>query len=177
MRPLALLFLVACPCRRVPDPVDGVEITDEPAPTPPAPAGQVLEGRFVDARLGFSAPVPEGWSAQVGEDPFPLRVVFTDSVTGTRVEVWSYTEDSLHVRPRAGCAWVFQDSGPYEALRVREPLTVASCRPDDPRAPKVLGVYLLRGGQAWHIEAVYPEGALARGRERAELLYWGMRFE
>ncbi|MCB9745939.1 MAG: hypothetical protein H6740_25415 [Alphaproteobacteria bacterium] len=177
MRLVLGLLLLACWWRRGPDPVESVEITEDEAEAAPAPAGQLLEGRYVDARLGFSAPLLEGWSARVGDDPFPLRVVLTDSATGASLEVWSYAEDEIHPRPRAGCSWVFEDSGPYEALRVREPLTVATCQPEDPRDPKVLGVYVLRSGQAWHLEAVYPEGSLAKGMERVEAVMWGMRFE
>lgn len=147
-----------------------------PAAAPAPPAGEVIDGRFVDLRAEFSVDVPEGWEARPGTDDRPLRVVLVHAATGARVEVWSYEEAEAKPRPRPGCAWTFEDAGPYQSLRVREELRVATCRPHDPREPHVLGMYLARDGRSWHIEVVVPEGQLGGAIEATEPLLTTLRF-
>lgn len=173
MTPFALWLVLAC--HKAP-PVQPAPPPPEPEEAKVAPAGEVIDGRFVDSRAQFSVEVPAGWEVRPGTDDRPLRVVLVHPATGTRVEVWSYEESSATPRPRPGCAWTFEDSGPYQALRVREELLVATCRPHDPRDPHVLGVYLSRDGRSWHIETVVPEGALGVGPEAAEAVLMSMRF-
>ncbi|MCB9758704.1 MAG: hypothetical protein H6739_02595 [Alphaproteobacteria bacterium] len=176
MRRLAVALVLAACRPPAPPPTSGVAEALPAAPEPPRPSGMVSDGRFLDLRTGLVVPVEDGWTVTAGEDQRPLRVRFEDAATGTAVEVWAYEESEIRVRPRAGCDWLFQDEGPYRSLRVAEPLTVATCRPEDPRDPVVMGTYVVRAGYAWHVEVLLPEGAMARGTERAEALLAGMRF-
>lgn len=170
---ILLLTLLACP-KPAPDP-DSALVTEAPPPPIP-PAGTFTEGTFLDVDLPFTVRVPDGWLPRVGNSPDALRVSLTDSVTGVRVEVWAFHEGPLQPRPRAGCTWTFEDTARYRALKVTGDILVATCTPDDPDGPRVLGYYLAHDGVSYHLESVIPEGRLLSGKAAADRIVGTLRY-
>lgn len=158
MIPLLLVSLLGCPKPAEPPP----SLVATPPP-PEAPlAGAVTDGAFRDARLPLVVPLPPEWTARVGLDADPLRVALADPVSGAVVEV--RVADDVVPMGRDGCDWTFVDDAPYRVPGAPGVVRVATCTPLDARAPRVFGVFVLRGGRGWHFEAVVPPGRLLAGR-------------
>ncbi|MFZ5482207.1 MAG: hypothetical protein ACOZNI_35930 [Myxococcota bacterium] len=170
---MILLGLLGCP--KPPEaPPPALEATPREAPAPVVPTGK-LEGRtWVDAR-GFTLEAPDGWTVQAGNEPGALRVALVDPETHVRVEVWAFTEGPLRPRPREGCAWTFEDRARYRAVKVTGDVLAATCTPDVPGGPRVLGYYVAREGVAWHLEAVVPAGELHDGKQAADGVFGTFR--
>lgn len=176
MTVLLFLALAGCPWRGVrPDP-EGPP-TGSPGVPPPAGegvAGQVVDGVFHDASLPLAVPVPPGWTVEVGSARAALRCAFEHVQTDTRVEIWSFPGASSTPRPRAGCAWTFQAEGRFANPFPDRDVRVATCTPDQPDSPLVLGTYLSWEGMSIHAEAIVPRGRLMPGRLAAEELVSGI---
>ena len=113
---LPLLFLaLSCAGCRPKGPVVGAE--SQAPPELPVPAGELVEGRFVDRRWGFSLDLPEGWTAEPGPDAGSLRVRLVDQETGARVELWAFVDLDQQPRPRADCEWTWVGTGRFRVPR------------------------------------------------------------
>lgn len=153
--------LLSCSCKRstVAPPVEPIPV----AATVP-PSGEVIDGRFTDARWGYSMAVPEGWSAEPMRDDGSIRLALNHAATGSRMEVWIFAGQATGFRPRSDCRWTFEDRARYRVRGGSEPLTVGSCTPLEPDGPLVQG-WLLPGPEATaQVELRLPEGALVQGQ-------------
>lgn len=181
-KPLALLSLIGCigaTCDHqpllLPTAAPSRPERVEQAP-PPAPAGSVLDRSYQDGSYPFSVDVGEGWVARPGTTDAALRVVLEHVSTGAQLEVWVFHESPTAPRPRAGCEWSFTDRGSYEQLRAAEARSVATCVPDDPERPLILGTYMVRSALAYHFELEVPPGRLLQARRASEDLLQGVEF-
>jgi hypothetical protein len=138
----------------------------EPPPPPAAPeagtpavepAGTVTEGAWNDV-LGLSMTLPPGWTARPGGRHDALRLVVRGP-SGVRLDVWAIPNSDTP-RPRAGCAWDWQDAGLYRSLPAPQGTRVARCVPTTPSGAHVLGWYARAGSLGWHVELVCPPGTL-----------------
>lgn len=164
---LALLTLGAC--RK---PIADPDLVRDPnAPDPGAvqavAAGSVTGGVWTDARYPYTLRVLEGWELVPGTDGQNPRATVVHGETRARLEVSAIPGGALGPRPRVGCSWSFTDSAHYRALNVN-PVTVATCTPDDPRHARILGYFLVRDGVAYDLEAVLPPGGLLAGKEATD---------
>ncbi len=141
-----------------------------------APAGSVLDQVYQDGSYPFSVHVGEGWVAHPGTAEAALRVELEHVSTTASLEVWVFHESPTAPRPRAGCSWSFSDQGAYELLRAADARSVATCVPDDPERPLVLGTYMVRGALAYHFELEVPPGRLFQARRAADELLQGVAF-
>ena len=140
-----------------------------PAGTPPVrrvaePAGEVVDGRFVDAEGGFSIAGPDGWQVRIGPRTGERRVVLTDPDTGLRVEIWRLPETLAGLAPRPECIWTFDDHGPYRDLPIIDAQTVGTCMPEDPIAPRIQAWLVERGGANWQVELHLPGARMLEAR-------------
>lgn len=176
---VVLPSLPAATCRTpalpAPPPVEAVSPGGASGPEL-ARAGSVHASAYQDGSYPYSVAVEEGWVSRPGAADAALRAVFEHVPTGTRLEVWVFHEAPTHPRPRGGCEWIYADTGAYEALRVPGAGDVATCLPDDPAEPLVLGSYLVRDATAYHFELLVPPGRLIQGRRAADSLLSGVRF-
>lgn len=141
---------------------------------PPALAGAIVDGRFVDARLGMSVPVPEGWRAEPGRVDDATRVVLVEPVGGVRLRVVLGADEWPPAR--ADCSWEFEDAGSYTYGSVTARL--ATCTPHDPGAPRILGWRVdawRAGGPPLLVEAEVPPGQLVTAEEAAAGVLAGVR--
>jgi hypothetical protein len=136
----------------------------------------VLQRSYQDGSYPFSVAVGEGWVARPGTTDAALRVAFEHVSTGAQLEVWVFHESPTAPRPRAGCSWSFNDQGSYEQLRAAEARSVATCVPDDPDRPLILGTYMVRSALAYHFELEVPPGRLLQARRATEDLLQGVEF-
>jgi len=173
MLPLALLAatLGACACHHRSAPSDG-------GPGAPAaafaPAGNIVDGVFTDARYGFHFTVPSDWTASPGRDDAALRLSLLDTLTGTRVELWAFSEPSDSLRRRADCDWTFVDRAAYRGLGQNGLLTTGTCTPHDPTGPRVYGWLLPLSGAVIQAEVHVPPDHLIDGRRRGQGLLRGL---
>jgi len=167
----AALGLAAC-VHRVPAP--NPDLVQAESWAPPALAGAIMDGRFVDALSDMSVPVPDGWRGEPGSVDDATRVVLVDPVGGVRLRV--VVGEGEWPASRADCSWEFEDAGSYTfgALTAR----LATCTPHDPDAPRILGWRI----DAWHsdspplvIEAEVPPGQLVTAEEAAAGVLAGVR--
>lgn len=176
---LALTSCIAATCTEqraweATSPLPGSE--ESVGPHGEAPAGSVLDGYFQDGSYPIGVPVPEGWVAHPGDAQAPLRVVLEHVSTRAKLQIWVFHESPTAPRPLAGCSWSFSDVGTYEALRTAGASEIATCLPDDPSQPLVLGTYVVRQALAYHFELELPPGRLLQGRRAVEPLLRGVRF-
>ena len=138
---------------------------EAPAPAPPA-AGSVEGGVFTDAVFGASMQVPEGWTATPGTADGALRVRM-DGRGGapTRVELWRFEGTTRNPRPRAGCAWTFEDRGPFLGLPAQPDLLIATCTPDHHGEPRVFAWIASGGGAVWQVEVHAPWSRLLEAHD------------
>lgn len=167
-----ILWMWACK-KPVPPPEPVPSLVAPAAVAAPVPAGSVMDGVYVDREWPLSVRVPEGWDVEIGTGD-AVRATFVDPETRVRVE-FSAWRGEAGPRERKGCVWTFEDLAHYRAVRVPEPVTVATCTPDDPKRARVLGWFVGREGVAWSAEAVVPEGVLGPGKEAAERVIAGWR--
>lgn len=169
------LLLLAAACRRN-VPLPPLEPLPPSGPAEAA-AGVIAGGTFEDATWPLKVPIPEGWTARPGQADSPLRLSAEHALTRARVEVFALPAGSVEPPPRAGCAWDFVDTGRYRGLSVTDEVTVATCTPDEPSAPHVFAVLLLRPELTWSLTvSAWPEQMVA-GKEAGEALLRGVRFE
>lgn len=170
---------LACACGHSPSrPTEssGVSGHESTPPAPPPPAGSLVDGRFEDAHLPLSLGVEEGWVANVGRGDGALRLGMEHVATGTRMEVWAFSDGDADLHPRAGCHWTFRDEGAYSTLRVPGPVQVATCTPLEPGGPLVLDTWVEVEGTAFHFETIIPHGRLREGRRAADEILATVRF-
>ncbi len=153
-----------------PDP----ELVQAEAWSPPALAGAVVDGRFVDDRSGLSVPVPEGWRAEPGRVDDATRVVLVEPVGGVRLRVVVAGGDWPPAR--GDCSWEFEDAASYTFGAVTARL--ATCTPRDPDAPRILGWRLdgwRSAAPALVVEAEVPPGQLVTAEDAAAEVLAGVR--
>lgn len=172
--PRWLVLLAACP--RPPGPLEEASPTPTAAVVVPSPAGIVEEGTWRDQEFPVTLAVPEGWVVQPAPRGGVLRVVYQHVATGTRLEVWAWSDGDPTPRPRAGCWWTFDDAGSYETLRIPGPLRVATCTPSRAGDPRVLGTYAVVDGVAYHLEAIVPDGRLVEALPVVDEVLSSVRF-
>lgn len=167
----AAIGLVGC-VHRVPAP--DPDLVQAEAWGPGALAGAIVGGRFVDARLGMSVPVPEGWRAEPGRVDDATRVVLVEPTGGARLRV--VVDGGEWPPARADCSWEFEDAGSYTFGAVTARL--ATCTPHDPDAPRILGWRV----DAWRagsppllVEAEVPPGQLLTAEDAAAGVLAGVR--
>lgn len=140
----------------------------QPAPQPaleqagwdaPVLAGSVVDGRFVDARLLLSVPVPEGWRAEPASIEDATRVVLVDPGGAVRVRVSAMAEGGTGPEPRPDCVWGFEDSG-STSFPALGPVSTATCLPNDPDQPRILGWYAPGADPRVQVEVEAPPGSL-----------------
>ncbi len=59
--------------------------------------------------------------------------------------------------------------GRARALSGVPTLAVATCEPDQPDAPRVLGWYTVCGDRTWHLELLTPAGTLAYALDATQI--------
>lgn len=168
MRAALLLAVLSLGCKPKAGPPPVAE--DELVATPlvVSYAGVVVSGVFQDRDGRFSIAVPDGWSARPGRDDTALRVTLHHAQTGTRVRVWRYPGEALQPRPREGCTWAFQDTGPYRSLRVPGPVGVATCHPDQMDDARDFAWLHASEGTTWSVEVSPPSARLLAGLDAGE---------
>ncbi len=170
---ILLLVLGGCP-RPLPPAALVDDASDDASGAGQVPAGSVQGGIWTDERYPWTLRVPPTWTAQPGVDGGGPRLVLVHAGTGVRVEVSVVPNGAVGPRPRPGCEWTFEDHAGYRAL-VITPLVAATCTPEDARNPRVLGYFLVEGGEAYDLEAVIPPGQLLAGKDAADALWAGFR--
>lgn len=166
-----VLLLGGCP--KPPEPPPPELVVAPPVVELPR-AGVVTDGTYVDGAHGVSLRIPEGAGATVGAEGGPLRLTILHPAA--RVELWAMEGAGLPPRPREDCDWTFEDSARYRALKVTEPVRLATCTPREPDGPRVLAWLIERGGVCYQLAAVIPQGGLAQGRAAADAIAGTMRF-
>jgi len=131
----------------------------------------------MDDHLDFYIEIPAGWRAESGPADGNLRVGMVEVQTGLTVEVWAFGGISTEPRPRGECEWRFQDAGAYRALRISDPVVIATCVPYRPADPRVFGYILIREGWTWQLEVHVPSTVTLDSLERGEAVLrtarWG----
>lgn len=166
-----LALLIAC---RKPVPPQVTPEAEPPAEV--RPSGALGGGMYVDRRWPLVVPVPEGWTAEVGADDAPLRMRAQDPVTGAEVEVYALPEGTTGPLDRPECSWTFQDTGRYRMITTADPITVATCTPEEPTAPHRFAVLVVRPGVVWELDLRAPGTSLAAAVAAGEGLLQGVRF-
>lgn len=168
----AALGLAGCP---KPKP-DTPDLLREPEVAAPSPAGRMADGVYLDGRWPLSVPVPEGWTAQVGVADDEERVSLADPEGDVRVTVAAVAGGEGSPRELPGCDWAFVDQARYRAVRVRDPVVVATCTPEDPNAPRVLAYIVAQEGVVFHVEGHVPNGRLRAGKADLDTIVGRIRF-
>lgn len=150
--------------------------TPAPRPVEVVRAGTVQNGEYLDADWPIRMRVPEGWTATPGARDEPLRLSLREPRTQVGLELRIYADGPVGPRSREGCAWTFETEGHFRAVRVADPVVVATCTPDEPLAPRVLGYYFKRGEAVYALESVLPVGHLIDGKSMADDAVGGVRF-
>lgn len=127
--------------------------------SPPVPAGSVVDGRFVDARLPLSVPVPENWRAEPASIEDATRVVLIDPSGAVRIRVSTMAAGTTGPEPRPDCAWAFEDFG-STAFPALAAVSLATCVPNDPDAARILGWYAPGAEPRIQVEVEAPPGSL-----------------
>ncbi len=155
----AILGCVKHPAPAAPDPA----LLPGAVWTPPVPAGAVVDGRYVDATLGFSVPVPSGWQAEPATETDATRVVLVDGAGLVRIRVSAGGPRPDH----PDCTWSFDDaaSGAWPALG---PVSLSTCMPTDPDGPRVLAWDAAASSPPVRVEADAPPGHLVEAEDSAE---------
>ena len=162
--------LLACTLKKTAPPMIA---TPEDAVEQAPPAGEIIDGRFVDQRLDFSIAAPASWRVEIWPGDGPLRVTLTHD-SGAWVEAWAFAARLTEPAPRGDCSWDFIDDGHY-----RQPLAadlVATCMPDDPLKPRIYASLLYRGSITWQLEQHAPVAALSAGLTVTDALLETVRF-
>jgi hypothetical protein len=171
-------LLVAC--RHHVDPDAAMVTRPGPLPAivlgPPDPAGLLVGDTWRDVDHPFALRPGPSWRIRAGDRTERLRVTFENEALGVRLNAYAISGGDTTPRPRDGCTWTFDDTSRYRALRVTDPVRVATCTPDDPLAARVLGTFVVRDGVAWHFEAVIPAGRLVVGKQASDDLLASVRF-
>lgn len=160
------LWLLACVRAPAPPPPD---MMAEVAWSPPALAGHVVAGRFIDETYGYSLPVPEGWSAQPAAVTDTTRIVLVDAAGAARLRVMVVTDAAPAAR--VDCAWDFDDAAVVSGVAVRR----ATCVPLAVDGPRVLSWTALDSVPMLRLEAEVPQGALFATEAAAAQVLAGVR--
>jgi hypothetical protein len=172
---IGLWLLWGCACRPSPPaapPPTPVETVSEAV----KPAGQVTEGRYDDATFGFGLPIPEGWTATVGEADDPLRLRLEQVTSGAQIELWCFEGQDLTPRPRDGCTWTFQDEAPFRALRTSDAIVGATCTPLDPTVRVAFAYLVALPDGVLQAEVHVPRRALLRAKAEGDQVLSGIRW-
>lgn len=162
------ILLSACGCRRLQELGAPATAETSVAPVPVVFAGVIVDGRFRDRDGRFSIDVPPGWTARPGVDGEPLRLTLRHAASGAVVEVRRSPGDDLTPRPRAGCTWLFEDEGPYRALRVAGPVGAATCLPDDPAGRRAFAWLYASDGSTWSLDVLPTSAQMLAGLDAGE---------
>lgn len=173
MRWLGLLLVTACaPKPGVPV---GPEVVDEAGPPQVPLAGEVVQGRFRDARHGWELPIPEGWIAQPGPESGLMRVAVERVASDVRVEVWVFPGGGdLSARHREDCFWSYQEQGHFTALESDGPVYAATCVPTDPQGKRIFATITRRHGHILQVEVHVPPDRLVAAKEAGDALTRGL---
>jgi len=163
LQAMLVVVLVGCPRNRPPPDLPPERPATQAESDGPTIRGGVVDGRYADPTRGFSVPVPVGWSWEEGPEDGALQVQLSDPNTRTRVEVWRFSGTDLSVRPRQGCTWTFEDTGPYWGPGGLLDRTVATCVPLDANAPRVFAWMVQGDHAAWQLEGHVPPDAIVHG--------------
>ncbi|MFT4979074.1 MAG: hypothetical protein ACI8S6_004984, partial [Myxococcota bacterium] len=140
------------------------------------PSGRIIDGRFVDDTFRMSIAVPSGWVVELGSAEDALRIRLIDEVTGAVIELWEFSAVLTEPVPRPGCAWAFQDRGPYRGVPTNSLIMVATCTPDDPGAPRVFAWLVGSDQVTWQVELHTPAERLSEARQAGEAILQTLRF-
>lgn len=162
------ILLSACGCRRRQEPPAPATAATAIAPIPVVFAGVIVDGRFIDRDGRFSIAVPAGWTARPGVDGEALRLTLRHTASGAEVQVWRSAGEELAPQPRAGCTWLFQDQGPYRALRVAGPVGAATCIPESPADPRAFAWLHATDGFTWSLDVLPKSVLLLAGLDAGE---------
>ena len=153
---LGLLAMAACAKHATSESAPPLE---ETAWSPPVLAGVVTDGRFVDTRLGFSVPVPDGWRAAPATLNDATRVVFLDPTGVVRLRIAQLPAGVSGPEPRPDCDWAFEDVG-TNAFPTLAAVNLATCVPKDADGPRILGWYAPGATPPLAFEVEAPPGRL-----------------
>lgn len=162
-----ILLLAACPRT---EPVSPTLVAEHSTNATSQATGALRSGAWVDDRLPWSVRVPSGWEAIPGVEGRPPRVTLVHAETRARIEVSVRESGELGPPPRRGCTWKFQSTAGYRAVAGVNPLTAATCTPEDAADARVLGYFVTAADLAWDLEVVIPPGGLLEAKRQSDLV-------
>jgi hypothetical protein len=71
--------------------------------------------------------------------------------------------------------WRYEDVGAHQGLRLSGDVTVATCAPQNPSAPRIFETRVTRSGLTYLFTVVVPAGQLMASRSAVEKVLSGVR--